>query len=124
MTHATAIGDETLRQSSTAFNCGSTLVRFGSDHRIDDRRAPVADRLRHAAHGPRVTRLSTRAGLATAAAAAGDFLVAQEGAFGTHLLQRDLVETPLVFDAGGIVETDELALAEAPGWGLSFRDVT
>ena len=71
-----------------------------------------------------MTRLSTRAGLATAAAAAGDALVAQEGAFGTHLLERDVVETPLMFDAGGILDTDEFALAEAPGWGLSFRDVT
>jgi len=65
------------------------------------------------------TSLLTRAGLA-AAAAAGDALVAQEGAFGTHLLQRDVVEAPLTFGAGGILDADALALGKAPGWGLSI----
>jgi L-Ala-D/L-Glu epimerase len=68
------------------------------------------------------TSVLTRVGL-TVAAAAGDFLVSQEGAFGTHLLQRDVVDEPLMFGAGGIVDVDELSLGEAPGWGLSIVDV-
>lgn len=69
------------------------------------------------------TSLLTRAGLA-AAAAAGDALVAQEGAFGTHLLERDVVAAPLMFGAGGILDADALGLGKATGWGLSIRDVT
>jgi hypothetical protein len=60
----------------------------------------------------------------TAAAAAGDALVAQEGAFGTHLLQRDVVAAPLMFGAGGILDADALALGGGPGWGLSIRDIS
>jgi L-Ala-D/L-Glu epimerase len=66
------------------------------------------------------TSLLTRAGMAVAAAA-GDALVAQEGAFGTHLLERDVVEAPLMFGAGGILDADALALGKAPGWALSIR---
>ena len=69
------------------------------------------------------TSLLTRAGM-TAAAAAGDALVAQEGAFGTHLLQRDVVAAPLMFGAGGILDADALALGDGPGWGLSIRDTS
>jgi L-alanine-DL-glutamate epimerase-like enolase superfamily enzyme len=69
------------------------------------------------------TSLLTRAGLA-AAAAAGDALVSQEGAFGTHLLQRDVVDAPLMFGAGGILDADALALGKAPGWGLSICEAT
>lgn len=61
--------------------------------------------------------LLTRAAF-TAAAAAGNLLVAQEGAFGTHLLSRDVVEKPLMFDAGGVLNLDSLQLARAPGFGL------
>jgi L-Ala-D/L-Glu epimerase len=63
------------------------------------------------------TSVLTRAGL-TVAAAAADRLVAQEGAFGTHLLAHDVAEPPLMFGAGGIVDADALALAQRPGWGL------
>ena len=50
------------------------------------------------------TSVLTRAGLAVAIAA-GDALVAQEGAFGTHLLERDVVDPPLMFGAGGYLTT-------------------
>jgi L-alanine-DL-glutamate epimerase-like enolase superfamily enzyme len=46
------------------------------------------------------TSVLTRAAL-TVASAAGEALWAQEGAFGTHLLERDVVEPPLMFGARG-----------------------
>lgn len=55
------------------------------------------------------------------AAAAGDALVAQEGAFGTHLLERDVVDPPLMFGPGGILDPGA-ALGTAPGWGLACRE--
>ena len=66
------------------------------------------------------TSLLTRAAL-TVASAAGDALVAQEGAFGTHLLERDVVEPPLMFGPGGILDAGA-AFGTAPGWGLAIRD--
>ena len=66
------------------------------------------------------TSLLTRAAL-TVARAAGDALVAQEGAFGTHLLERDVVEPPLMFGPGGILEA-AAALGTTPGWGLAIRE--
>jgi L-alanine-DL-glutamate epimerase-like enolase superfamily enzyme len=69
------------------------------------------------------TSLLTRAGM-TAAAAAGDALVAQEGAFGTYLLAHDVVEAPLMFGAAGILDATALPFGRAPGFGLSIRDVT
>lgn len=66
------------------------------------------------------TSLLTRAAL-TVASAAGDALVAQEGAFGTHLLERDVVEPPLMFGPGGILDAGA-ALGTAPGWGLAVRE--
>jgi L-alanine-DL-glutamate epimerase-like enolase superfamily enzyme len=68
------------------------------------------------------TSVLTRAGMATAAAA-GDALVAQEGAFGTHLLERDVVTTPLMFGAGGMLDANVLALGALPCWGLANPDV-
>ena len=64
------------------------------------------------------TSLLTRAAL-TVARAAGDALAGQEGAFGTHLLERDVVERPLMFGAAG--RLDAAAFAAAPGWGLDVR---
>src|SRR5262249_29401267 len=49
------------------------------------------------------TSLLTRAAL-TVAHAAGDALVAQEGAFGTRLLTRDVCDPPLMFGAGGVLD--------------------
>lgn len=63
------------------------------------------------------TSVLTRAGL-TLAAAAGDALLAIEGAFGTHLLQRDPCEPPLMFGAGGVLDPSGWLLAKAPGNGL------
>ena len=57
------------------------------------------------------TSLLTRAGL-TLAMAAGGALVAQEGAFGTYLLERDLTEPSIRFGAGG-----RLTAAEIPSSG-------
>jgi L-Ala-D/L-Glu epimerase len=63
------------------------------------------------------TSLLTRAAL-TVAAQAHDLLLAQEGAFGTHLLAADVCEEPLMFGAGG-----QLALRDpaAPGLGIAVR---
>jgi L-alanine-DL-glutamate epimerase-like enolase superfamily enzyme len=59
----------------------------------------------------------TRAGL-TVAHAAGELLVAQEGAFGTHLLARDVCEPPLMFGAGGRLEVGAHPRLLAPGLGI------
>ena len=65
------------------------------------------------------TSLLTRAAL-TVAAAAGDILVAQEGAFGTHLLARDVVERPLMFGAGGVLDVQSAQLGPL-GFGLDIK---
>jgi Enolase C-terminal domain-like len=67
------------------------------------------------------TSLLTRAAL-TVASAAGDALVAQEGACGTHLLERDVVDPPLMFGPGGILDAGA-AFGTAPGWGLAIGEV-
>lgn len=59
----------------------------------------------------------TRAGL-TLAVAAGDRLVAQEGAFGTHLLRRDLATPSLMFGPGGVLAADRFSDPQATGLGL------
>lgn len=63
------------------------------------------------------TSVLTRAAL-TVADAARPILLAQEGAFGTHLLAHDVVAQPLVFGAGGWL--DAAALPRAEGWGLDI----
>jgi L-alanine-DL-glutamate epimerase-like enolase superfamily enzyme len=63
------------------------------------------------------TSLLTRAAL-TVAHSARDLLVAQEGAFGTHLLSADVVEAPIMFGQGGILDATPLGL-ETEGFGLS-----
>lgn len=65
------------------------------------------------------TSVLTRAAL-TVANAAGDILVAQEGAFGTHLLARDVVDPPLMFGAGGVLDASAFRL-RGGGWGLSIE---
>lgn len=64
----------------------------------------------------------TRAALAVAASAR-DLLVAQEGAFGTHLLTRDVVDPSLMFGPGGVLDTATLDAA-APGLGLTISSGT
>lgn len=65
------------------------------------------------------TSLLTRAAL-TVAQAAGADLVAQEGAFGTHLLQRDVCEPPVMFGAGGWLDTGKYDFPTRPGFGLTL----
>lgn len=62
------------------------------------------------------TSMLTRAAL-TIASQAGKNLVAQEGAFGTLLLEEDICAEPLMFGEGGRIETDNRFEA-APGFGL------
>ena len=57
----------------------------------------------------------TRAAL-TIANAARDILVAQEGAFGTHLLEHDVIDAPIMFGAGGVL--DAAQLPAGPGFGV------
>jgi L-alanine-DL-glutamate epimerase-like enolase superfamily enzyme len=64
------------------------------------------------------TSLLTRGAL-TVANAARDILVAQEGAFGTHLLAHDVVDPPLMFGPGGLL--DAAAMPRGAGWGLVVR---
>ncbi len=58
----------------------------------------------------------TRAALSVAATA-GELLLAQEGAFGTHLLQHDVADPPLMFGAGGVLSVAAAGLTGG-GWGL------
>ena len=66
------------------------------------------------------TSLLTRTAL-TAAHAAGNMLLAQEGAFGTHLLEHDVIDPPLMFKAGGLLEVADWNFAGQPGLGLSLK---
>ena len=59
----------------------------------------------------------TRAAL-TVAMAAGGALVAQEGAFGTFLLERDICEPPLMFGRGGVLDSSAHGRLAGAGWGL------
>jgi len=61
------------------------------------------------------TSFLTRAAL-TAASAASDALVGQEGAFGTHLLERDVVDPSLMFGPGGVLAAQQLP--KGPGFGI------
>ena len=67
------------------------------------------------------TSLLTRAGL-TAALAASDILVAQEGAFGTHLLESDICTPPLMFAKAGLLDTANYPNLNQPGLGFSFQE--
>jgi hypothetical protein len=69
------------------------------------------------------TSLLTRAAL-TVAHAAADVLVAQEGAFGTFLLERDVCDPPLMFGAGGVLDVSVHPMLTMPGLGLCQTDVT
>lgn len=63
------------------------------------------------------TSVLTRAALAISNQAR-DIVIAQEGAFGTHLLVHDVVETSLMFGHGGILA---MKLGGRPGLGLDVR---
>lgn len=65
------------------------------------------------------TSILTRAAL-TVAHGSGKALLAQEGAFGTHLLAYDMCTPPLMFGGGGALDIDKLGIASRPGWGLSM----
>ncbi len=65
------------------------------------------------------TSVLTRAGL-TVAHAARAILLAQEGAFGTHLLAHDVVDPSLVFGTGGMLDVAALEVAAKPGFGLAM----
>ncbi|MEM7537660.1 MAG: enolase C-terminal domain-like protein [Chloroflexota bacterium] len=65
------------------------------------------------------TSVLTRAGLSVAHYTK-DILLAQEGAFGLHLLERDVCQPPLMFGAKGILDTSTYALDQAVGFGLNF----
>ena len=67
------------------------------------------------------TSLLTRAAL-TAARAAADALVAQEGAFGTFLLEHDVCDPPLMFGAGGVLDVAAHPMLTAPGLGRFRTD--
>ena len=66
------------------------------------------------------TSLLTRAAL-TIAHAARDIVVASEGAFGTHLLAHDIVDPPIMFGAGGVLNAASLP-RRAGGFGLGNID--
>lgn len=66
------------------------------------------------------TSLLTRAGL-TVAQSAGAALFAQEGAFGTFLLTRDVCDPPLMFGAGGRLRVDDHPRLASPGLGITGR---
>jgi len=63
------------------------------------------------------TSVLTRAAL-TVANCARDVLVAQEGAFGTYLLEADVARPPLMFGRGGVLDIGAFGIAEKPGLGL------
>jgi len=63
------------------------------------------------------TSLLTRAAL-TVARAAGDALVAHEGAFGTRLLAHDVCDPPLMFGQGGVLDTAAFPPLRRAGFGI------
>ncbi|MGH6611049.1 MAG: hypothetical protein ACRECQ_12415, partial [Burkholderiaceae bacterium] len=64
------------------------------------------------------TSVLTRAAL-TVANCSRDILLAQEGAFGTHLLAHDVVDEPIMFGAGGVL--DAATIPAGNGFGLACR---
>jgi L-alanine-DL-glutamate epimerase-like enolase superfamily enzyme len=64
------------------------------------------------------TSVLTRAALAVAHASR-DVLVAQEGAFGTLLLERDICDPSLMFGAGGVLDAAAYPALERPGFGIT-----
>ena len=67
------------------------------------------------------TSILTRAGL-TVMHGTRPNLVASEGAFGTHLLRRDLTSESLMFGNGGAVVVEQAGIGGAPGLGLEVHN--
>jgi L-alanine-DL-glutamate epimerase-like enolase superfamily enzyme len=65
------------------------------------------------------TSLLARAALVIASVA-GDSLAGQEGALGTHLLERDVAMPPLMRGLDGLLDAGASAVSRAPGWGLAI----
>jgi L-alanine-DL-glutamate epimerase-like enolase superfamily enzyme len=63
------------------------------------------------------TSVLTRAAL-TVASVGRDFVIAHEGAFGTHLLCNDVADPPLMFGTEGAIDIAATGLADRPGLGL------
>lgn len=63
------------------------------------------------------TSVLTRAALAVVSNMR-NMVLAQEGAFGTHLLAHDVVQSPLMFGAHGVLDPATFNFAAKPGWGL------
>lgn len=66
------------------------------------------------------TSILTRAAL-TVINAGRSNLLASEGAFGTNLLTRDLTSPVVMFGAGGVLDLDELSIAQSAGLGLQIH---
>ncbi len=49
-----------------------------------------------------------------------DLVTAQEGAFGTYLLEKDITEDPIMFGKGGVLESSSIT-ANSYGWGMNVR---
>ena len=49
-----------------------------------------------------------------------NIIIAQEGAFGTYLLEKDISENPIVFGKDGILESS-LINTSGYGWGLNIK---
>lgn len=64
------------------------------------------------------TSILTRAAL-TVAVQHRDTLIAQEGAFGTHLLQRDITNQPISFGLNGQLSVSKFG--KLPGFGLEYN---
>lgn len=64
------------------------------------------------------TSVLSRAAL-TVAHAARSHVIAQEGAFGTHLLERDVAARPIVFGAGGLLAAESLPRGAGLGLNVS-----
>lgn len=65
------------------------------------------------------TSLLTRAALTVATAQQPEDILAREGAFGLLLLSEDVLDPPLQFGPGGVLDLRSRDLATAPGWGIS-----
>jgi L-Ala-D/L-Glu epimerase len=68
------------------------------------------------------TSVLTRAALSVANSAR-DILLAQEGAFGTHLLSRDVVAAPLMFGRDGLLDIEQARIGEKSGMGLNVEGI-
>jgi L-Ala-D/L-Glu epimerase len=68
------------------------------------------------------TSLLTRAAL-TVASHASDLLIAQEGAFGTHLLAEDVTRQPIMFGPGGWLDATRQGIGTLPGLGIDVSNL-